>query len=95
MIIPDLNLLVYAHNAADQRHVVAREWGEDGLNGSEPVGLAWVTRLGFVRLTTPGQVLVSPLPVATAVGMAEDWLDQPIVRMLVPGWDHAHPVLGF
>ncbi len=95
MIIPDLNLLVYAHNAADQRHAAAREWWETCLNGHEPVGMAWATLLGFVRLTTHRQVLVSPLPVATATGVVEEWLDQPIVRVLVPGRDHARHCFGF
>ena len=95
MIIPDLNLLVYAHNAADRRHASAREWWESCLNGSEPVGMAWATLLGFVRLTTHRQVLVSPLPVATATGVVEEWLDQPIVRVLVPGRDHAKHCFGF
>ena len=49
MIISDLNLLVYAHNQSDERHTAAREWWEAALNGDEPVGLAWVTLLGFVR----------------------------------------------
>lgn len=95
MIIPDLNLLVYAHNGADSRHAEARRWWEDCLNGHEPVGLAWVTVLGFVRLTTHRQVLVAPLPVATAVGLVEEWLDQPIVRLLVPGRDHVRHCFGF
>ncbi len=95
MIIPDLNLLVYAHNAADERHAAARAWWEDCLNGAEPVGLAWATMLGFVRLTTHRQVLVQPLPVATATGVVEEWLDQPIVRVLVPGRDHARHCFGY
>ncbi len=95
MIIPDLNLLVYAHNAGDVRHPAARKWWEGCLNGEEPVGVAWATLLGFVRLTTHRQVLVTPLPVATATGVVEEWLDQPIVRVLVPGRDHARHCFGF
>ena len=40
MIVPDLNLLIYAHNAADHRHVAAKTWWEDCVNGDEPVGQA-------------------------------------------------------
>lgn len=95
MIIPDLNLLIYAHHAADPRHAAARAWWEGCLNGSEPVGMAWATLLGFVRLTTHRQVLVHPLPVATATGVVEEWLDQPIVRVLVPGREHARHCFGY
>ena len=94
MIVPDLNLLVYAHNAADPRHAAARAWWEQCLNGHEPVGVAWVTLLGFVRLTTHRQVLVTPLTVKIAVTIVEEWLDQPVVRVLVPGRDHARPRLS-
>lgn len=95
MIIPDLNLLVYAHHAGDRRHAAARAWWEGCLNGTEPVGLAWATLLGFVRLTTHRQVMVHPLPVATATAVVERWLEQPVVRMLVPGRDHARHCFGF
>ncbi len=95
MIISDLNLLVYAHNQSDERHAAAREWWEAALNGDEPVGLAWVTLLGFVRLTTSRQVLREPLPVAEATAMVEEWLDQPIVRVLVPGREHARHCFGY
>jgi uncharacterized protein len=95
MIIPDLNLLVYAHNAVDPRHAAARRWWENCLNGHEPVGIAWVTALGFVRLTTHRQVLTTPLPVGVALQTVEEWLEQPIVRLLVPGRDHVRHCFGY
>jgi len=95
VIIPDLNLLVYAYNVADPRHAAARAWWEGCLNGDEPVGLAWVTLLGFVRLTTHRHVLVAPLSVDTAAGIVEEWLEQPAVRVLVPGRNHSQFCLGF
>ena len=57
--------------------------------------MAWATLLGFVRLTTHRQVLVNPLPVSTATSLVEEWLDQPVVRVLVPGRDHARHCFGF
>lgn len=95
MIIPDLNLLVYAHNQNDERHAAAREWWETALNGDEPVGVAWVTLLGFVRLTTSRQVLREPLSVTVATAIVEEWLDQPVVRVLVPGREHARHCFGY
>ena len=95
MIIPDLNLLFYAHNASDPRHAPARKWWEDCLNGNEPVGMAWATLLGFVRISTHRQVLENPLSVETATSIVQEWLAQPIVRVLVPGRDHAQHCFGF
>ena len=50
MIIPDINLLLHAHNSAYRRHRSAREWWETLLNGTGSVGLPWVSILGFIRV---------------------------------------------
>ncbi|MFM7641512.1 MAG: hypothetical protein ACKO45_08180 [Cyanobium sp.] len=49
MILPDVNLLVYAHNADAPLHGQARHWWETCLDGSRPVGIAWVVAVGFVQ----------------------------------------------
>lgn len=46
MIVPDANLLVDAYNSESRVHAAARAWWEDLLNGTRPVGLAWVTCSG-------------------------------------------------
>jgi toxin-antitoxin system PIN domain toxin len=84
MIIPDINLLVYAHNESAPLHAKARAWWEACLNGSDPVGLPWISMAGFIRLMTHPRVLVHPMPVPTAVGHVREWLLQPPVRILQP-----------
>ena len=39
MIVPDVNLLVYAYNDGAQWHAAARRWWEGLINGSERVGV--------------------------------------------------------
>lgn len=85
MIIPDINLLVYAHNEQALLHAKARAWWEDCLNGSAPVGLTWIAMSGFIRLMTHPRVLEKPMPINTAVGHVREWLQQPPVRILQPG----------
>ena len=46
MILPDVNLLVYAHNAAAPHHVPARRWWEDVLTREQPVGIPWAVTYG-------------------------------------------------
>jgi predicted nucleic acid-binding protein len=48
MIVPDINLLVYAHNDLAPQHAKARTWWEVLLNGQEPVGLPWIAMGGFI-----------------------------------------------
>jgi uncharacterized protein len=94
LIIPDVNLLVHAYNSDSLLHARARAWWEELLNGTRPVGLAWVAVLGFLRITTHRQVLTRPLPVAAACGMTRAWLARPYVSILHPGDRHAEVLFG-
>jgi len=88
MILPDVNLLIYAHNEAAVLHLPARRWWEDLLSRQQPVGLAWAVVFGFVRLTTHPHVLCAPLTPAAALERVEGWLEVPSVRILEPGPRH-------
>jgi uncharacterized protein len=94
VILPDVNLLVHAYNAESPVHAAARAWWEALLNGSRPVGLAWVGMLGFVRIATHRQVFSNPMPVAMACSHARTWMARPYVTILDPGARHAEIVFG-
>ena len=94
MIVPDVNLLVHAYNSESRIHPVARAWWEALLNGTQPVGLAWVAALGFIRLTTHRQILANPLPVSLACAHVRTWLARPCVAVLHPGTRHADVLFG-
>lgn len=85
MIVPDINLLIYAHNRKAAEHAAARAWWESCLNGNTPVGLSWIAIGGFLRLMTHPRVLVHPMSVSDAVGHVREWTLQPPVRMVQPG----------
>lgn len=88
MIVPDLNLLIHAYNRDSPVHPRARAWWEERMNDPAPVGLAWVTLLGFLRITTHRTILQDPIPVETACGHVRSWLGQPQVLVLHPGERH-------
>ncbi|MGH7802944.1 MAG: type II toxin-antitoxin system VapC family toxin [Candidatus Binatia bacterium] len=88
MIVPDINLLVYAHNEAAPLHGRARAWWEDLMSREMPIGLPWAVVFGFVRLVTHPAVLESPVPATEALERAESWLQQPNVETLEPGPRH-------
>lgn len=85
MIIPDVNLLIYAHNDQAPHHSKAKEWWEGLLNGKTPVGLPWITIGGFIRLMTHPRILATPLDVASTIGHVRTWLAQAPVRIVQPG----------
>ncbi len=88
MIVPDVNLLVYAYNSDAPAHVAAREWWEDLLSGETPVRIPWAVCCGFVRLMTHPAVLVAPLSTEEAVAHVRSWLTQPNVECQNPGPRH-------
>jgi toxin-antitoxin system PIN domain toxin len=94
LIVPDVNILVHAYNSESPVHAAAREWWEDLLNGTRPVGLAWVAILGFVRISTHRQILTRPLPVGAACDRARAWLARPYGTILHPGDRHAEILFG-
>lgn len=93
MIIPDVNLLVYAYNEDAPFHAAAKGWWQTRLSGNEPVGLAWVVLLGFVRIMSNRRVLASPMPFVEALGHCKSWLAMPNVSIVLPGPSHLD-VLG-
>lgn len=82
MKLVDLNILLYAVNQDAVQHATVRRWWESALNGDEPVGLAWVVLLGFLRLATNHQVFPKPLTVVQAAAKIDTWLAQPNVRIV-------------
>ena len=94
MILPDVNLLVYAYNEDAPHHAEAKEWWEDCLSGTEPVALAWVVVLGFVRLMSNRRVLLQPMSAPEAIDHCSSWLLQPHVRVVLPGPTHMEILAG-
>lgn len=94
MILPDINLLLHAYNSESPTHGAARDWWEDLMNSPGLVGLAWITILGFVRISTHRHILSHPLPVEAACAAARSWLGQPQVSVLHPGDRHAEILFG-
>jgi len=86
--IVDLNLLVYATNSDAPDHELARKWWEHAIASDETVGLAWVVLLGYLRLTTRPGLLPRPLSVSQATGVIDEWLDQPVTIVVLPGERH-------
>ena len=94
MIVPDVNLLLYATVTGFPKHEPARVWLEDVLNGSTLVGLASPAVFGFIRIATNGRVLTSAMSVRDATDHVRLWLAQPNVRFVVPGPRHLEIAFG-
>ncbi|HEV3417193.1 MAG TPA: type II toxin-antitoxin system VapC family toxin [Pirellulales bacterium] len=82
MKLIDLNVLLYAVNRDAAHHARVRGWWEEALGSGEPIGLAWVVILGFLRLATNSRVFPSPLTSDEALDRVETWLAHPNTRLV-------------
>lgn len=94
MIIPDVNLLLYAVISGFPQHSRAHAWWEQVINNNVDVGLTQPALFGFLRIATNARVLESPLAVSDAIDYVDEWLAQPTVEVLTPGRDHLTIALG-
>jgi uncharacterized protein len=94
MIVPDVNLLMYAHNEAAPQHAAALRWWTDLMTQEQPVGLPWAAIFGFVRLSTHASVLTQPLRPQEALARVRTWLERDHVEILDPGPRHLEIVSG-
>ncbi len=85
MILPDVNLLLFAVNSESPDHKQAVSWWKALVTGSEPVGLLPVVVFAFVRLATNRKVFPRPLSVTEAFDYIENWLEFPMVSWMEPG----------
>ena len=73
-------------NAA--RHEAVRSWWEAALSDEEPVALAWIVLLGFLRLATNARVFPQPLTAEQAIARVEVWVSHPKTRLVTETSEH-------
>ena len=94
MIIPDTNLIIYAHNRSDPEHAAALDWWQGLLGGGGEIGIPIVVVLAFLRLTTSTRVLQRPLTVDESGRIVESWFRLRMVRLITPGSGHLAALLA-
>lgn len=94
MIVPDVNLLLYAVVSAFPQHKAALAWWEEAINSSAQIGLSSPAIFGFIRIATNPRVLSPPLTVDAATDYVSAWLGQPNVTHLIPGPRHVEIAFG-
>jgi toxin-antitoxin system PIN domain toxin len=92
MIIPDINLLLYAYDADSSSHPKVSQWWATCLSRNEPIGIPLFVAFGFVRIGTNARIFQKPMTLQEASGHVRSWFNQPVVSMLHPAADHIENV---
>lgn len=88
VILPDVNVLVYAYRQDAPKHARYRRWLKGVVDGPEAYGLSDLVLAGFLRVVTHPRVFSPPSPTAHALGFAEALRGHPNCVSVAPGQRH-------
>ncbi len=91
MMLPDVNVLVYAHRSDSiHNHEEYAAWLTQLAESPKAFGLSEAVLSGFVRIVTNRKIFQDPTPVPVALSFCAQLRDRPQSRILRPGennWD--------
>ncbi|MGI9033626.1 MAG: type II toxin-antitoxin system VapC family toxin [Acidimicrobiales bacterium] len=90
MILPDVNVLVYAHHVESADHAAYLRWWEGVVNSPGSFAVADLVIAGFLRVVTHPRVFDNPQRVADALAAAKAIRSRPncvVVRASDRRWD--------
>jgi toxin-antitoxin system PIN domain toxin len=82
MILPDVNLLLYAYDSSSRFHRASSEWLSTVLQGPELVGLCGPVIFAFVRIGTSNRAFEHPFTIEEACRHVAEWLEQPAAEFV-------------
>jgi hypothetical protein len=88
LILPDVNVLIYAFRADSNDHAQYKAWLEDVVNGSPVFGLAPHVLSAVVRVCTHPKIFAMPSEPAEVLEYCDALLDQPNALLVQPGERH-------
>jgi hypothetical protein len=93
MLMPDVNVLVYAHRQDEAWHAAYAGWLTHLVDGPEPFSLSVLVAVGFVRIVTSPAVYPDPTPLPLALAAIEHIAGHPRCRLALPGPMHLQEVV--
>ena len=88
MILPDLNVLIYAFRKDVPQHAVCRRWLEAIIVGNARFGISPLVLSAVVRITTNPRVYRMPSSLDEAFRFCQNLLGQPHCQVVQPGERH-------
>jgi len=84
MLMPDVNILIYAHREDERCHEAYAKWLKTLVDGAEPFALSVLVAVGFVRIVTNRRIYEDPTPLPVALAFIEQLTSHPRCRTAIP-----------
>lgn len=88
MILPDVNVLLYAFRADSAGHKLYRDWLTRVVNGNEAFGVSPQVLASLIRISTHPRIYVRPARLEEPVVFCEKLMARPNCRIVEPGPRH-------
>jgi toxin-antitoxin system PIN domain toxin len=88
MILPDVNVLIYAFREDVPQYPICRPWLDAVVASDARFGISPLALSAVVRVTTSPRVYQTPSTLDDAFGFCEDLLGQPHCQTVEPGERH-------
>ncbi len=88
MILPDVNVLIYAHREESDRHDEFRDWLEQVLASPATYGVSELVLSGCLRVLTHHRVFSPPTHLDIAITFVDQVRTQPNAVIIQPGRQH-------
>lgn len=90
MILPDVNVLLYAFRSDSVDHPRYRSWLEQIVAGESAYGISTQVLSGLIRIATHPRIFAQPSRLSDAIAFCEAVANQPHCLLVQPGprhWD--------
>src|SRR5579862_2354664 len=88
MILPEVNVLIYAFRTDVREHTLCRRWLDGVVLGETRFGLSPLALGALIRVTTNRRAYSEPSTLDEAFGFCDDLLAQPHCQIVEPGERH-------
>lgn len=89
MLLPDVNVLIYAHRTdATSEHAAYARWLTELATGPEPFALSVLSLSRLVRIVTNPRIFRRPSTHSEVFAFLDQLLRRPTARVVAPGAQH-------
>jgi toxin-antitoxin system PIN domain toxin len=85
VILPDVNVLIYAFRTDSREHDRYKQWLENVVNGVAAYGISPQVLAAVIRISTHPRIFVEPSPLQLALQFTTFLLEQPHCQLVQPG----------